>query len=64
MIDPYFHRFIGKMLIEVNDELTRECHSKGFTLSIVGTVGNIDVEPSRLNVCIDGDSRITKIFLG
>lgn len=65
-IDPHYHRYIGKVLKDVADDLEAECKRSGYTLSVMDKSfpRNIDVEPKRLNVFVDDEFHINRIWLG
>lgn len=65
-IDPHYHRWIGIPILKVTDEIQEECKKRNFTYSILDATfsQNIDVEKNRLNVLLNRDGEVVKIFFG
>jgi hypothetical protein len=63
-----FAAFKGKELRFVEDAIELAAHAQHHSVNVLdpsnGISGNIDVEPDRLNVWVDKDSKVTKFTVG
>lgn len=62
----YFNRFLGKQLIDVNDEIVGNAKIYKLSTNVLDEsfTQNIDIDRKRLNIHIDNDSIIRKFSIG
>jgi hypothetical protein len=63
---PNSHPWLGKLLMDVSGQIQAECDRCGFTFAVLDPTSppNVDREPERLDVHVDGNFKIIAVTVG